>query len=185
MEREGAARGWHGPGGSTGQGAEGTAGETDPSGAWEAAVALLAMRARSSEELRRRLRQRRFSREEIEAAIARLTAAGYLNDAAFALQWALARQARQGLGPARLARELKAKGVGDGEVAAALESLRGERDERQVAAEAAAQRMKGLRGLPAEAARRRLAASLERRGFSVEVILDLCRQHFPSVADTD
>lgn len=154
-------------------------------GAWEAAVAFLAMRARSSEEIRRRLRQQRFSPAEIEAAITRLAAAGYLNDAAFAQQWARARQERQGLGPTRLARELKAKGVGDAEVADALASLREERDVREVAAEAAARRLKGLRGLPPEVARRRLAAYLERRGFSAEVILGLCRQHFPRGANTD
>ncbi len=154
-------------------------------GAWEAAVALLALRARSSQEVRRRLRLRRFPRAEIEAAIDRLTAAGYLNDAAFAEQWARARQERQGLGPARLARELKAKGVGEAEIAGALGSLRAERDVREVAAEAAARRLKGLRGLPPEVGRRRLAAYLERRGFSAEVILDLCRRHFPQRADVD
>ena len=154
-------------------------------GAWEAAVALLAMRARSSEEIRRRLRQRHFSLAEIDAAIDRLTAAGYLNDAAFAEQWARARQERQALGPGRLARELKAKGVGEPEVAAALDALQRERDVGEVAAEAAARRLKGLRGLPPEVARRRLAAFLERRGFSTEVILDLCRQHFAHGADTD
>ena len=154
-------------------------------GAWEAAVALLAMRARSSQEIRRRLRLRHFARAEIEAAIDRLTAAGYLNDAAFAQQWARARQERQALGPGRLARELKAKGVGEAEIAAALETLGAEREVREVAAEAAARRLKGLRGLPAEVGRRRLAAYLERRGYSTEVILDLCRQHFPHGAETD
>jgi regulatory protein len=142
------------------------------------------MRSRSAEEIRRRLRQRRFSRGEVEAAIARLTAAGYLNDAAFAEAWARARQERQRLGPGRLARELAAKGVGAGDIAAALDALREERDVREVAAEAAEKRLTALRGLSPETARRRLAAYLERRGFPAETVLALCRRHFPHGADT-
>jgi len=153
--------------------------------AWEDAIAFLAIRPRSSEEVRRRLRRRGFPGEAIEEVLARLTAAGYLNDAAFAAEWARSRQARQGLGPLRLSRELKAKGLSDVEIAAALDGLRQEREVVEVAAETAARRMKSLRALPPEVGRRRLAAYLERRGFPAEVILRLCRTHFPRGADTD
>jgi regulatory protein len=173
----------HEPGGAREQPADG--GAPQSGGAWEAAVALLALRARSAEEIRRRLRRRRFPPAAIEAAIARLTAAGCLNDAAFAEAWARARQERQGMGPGRLARELAAKGVGSDDIAAALRALGAERDARDVAAEAAARRLQGLRTLPAETARRRLAAYLERRGFSAEIIVELCRRHFPRGTDTD
>jgi len=153
---------------------------SDPAGAWGAAVTLLAMRARSAEEVRRRLRRQGHPAAEIEAAVARLTAAGYLDDAAFAAGWARARITRQRVGPARVARELKTKGIGEAEIAAALAAVAAERDVRQVAAEAAGRRLPSLRGLPPETARRRLAAYLTRRGFPVEVIVALCREHFAS-----
>jgi regulatory protein len=143
-------------------------------------VALLAARARSAEEVRRRLRRQGYASAEIEAAVTRLTAAGYLNDAAFAAEWMRSRLTRQRLGPGRLTRELRAKGIGEAEIAAALAELTAERDVRQVAAEAATRRLAGLRGLPPATARRRLAAYLTRRGFPVEVIVALCREHFAS-----
>jgi len=153
--------------------------------AWEDAIAFLALRPRSSEEVRRRLRRRGFSGDETAEVLARLTAAGYLNDAAFAAEWARSRQARQGLGPLRLSRELKAKGIPDGEIAAALDGLRQEREVAEVAAETAGRRMQSLRGLSPEVGRRRLAAYLERRGFPADLILRLCRTHFPRGTDPD
>ena len=127
------------------------------------------MRAYSTHDLEQRLRQRGYAVAEIAAVVARLTAARYLDDAEYARAWARSRARRLSLGPARLARELRAQGVGAAHVAGALAEAAAETDPRALA--------------EAAAARRRLAAYLERRGFAAPVIIDVCRRHFPHLQD--
>jgi regulatory protein len=146
--------------------------------AWEVALRLLAMRARSTEDLRGRLRRRGYAPEEIEPVIARLTAAGYLDDAGFARSWVRSR-AHRAFGPARLARELRAKGVPEAEVAAVLGEAAAAQDVRQAAEVAASRKLHALRGLAPEVVRRRLAAHLLRQGFTMDVVLDLLRSRLP------
>jgi len=141
------------------------------------------MRAYSTHDLEQRLRQRGYAVAEIAAVVARLTAARYLDDAEYARAWARSRARRLSLGPARLARELRAQGVGAAHVAGALAEAAAETDPRALAEAAAARRLKSLQGVPAAAARRRLAAYLERRGFAAPVIIDVCRRHFPHLQD--
>jgi regulatory protein len=144
----------------------------------------LARRALSALELRRRLARHGYGGEEIAAVEARLKALRYLDDLDFARSWARSRSQRRSLGPARLAQELRGKGIAEPDIMLALNELLTERDARAVAEEAAARKLKTLRGLPPEAARRRLAAHLERQGFAMDVILVLCRTHFPSVRES-
>jgi regulatory protein len=161
---------------------EGRAGDKpadDRPDAWEIAVRLLAMRALSSEELRRRLARRGVPPGQISATLAKLTASRYLDDAEYARAWARSRAHRRSLGPTRLAQELRAKGLAEGEIAGALREAYTERGAQEVAEAAAVRRLPALQGLPPDVARRRLAGYLRRRGFAVEIILALCRKHFP------
>lgn len=153
--------------------------------AWRAALTYLAARARSTHEVRQALTRRGHATEEIAAVVARLTAARYLDDAEFARAWVSLRAQRGVAGPARLARELRAKGIPDREIASALQELREEWDAGEAAREAARRKLKSLAGLPAAVARRRLAAHLERRGFSPDVVLATCRRHFSEADDTE
>ena len=155
----------------------------EPAEAWETAIALLAMRAYSTHELTQRLTGRGYGPDEIAAVVARLTAARYLDDAEYARAWARSRARRLSLGPARLTRELRARGVGEAHIAAALAETLAEDDPGALAEAAAARRLKGLQGVPAEAARRRLAAYLARRGFATDIIIRVCRRHFPQLPD--
>ena len=144
---------------------------------WEVALRLLAMRARTRQDLSTRLARRGYSPAEIEPVLRRLTAARYLDDAGFARSWARS-PAHRGFGPARLARELRTRGVPEAEVSVVLGELAEERDMRGEAQAVAAKKLHALRGLPAAVIRRRLAAHLMRRGFTTDVILDLLR-HLP------
>ncbi len=144
--------------------------------AWQTAVRLLALRSRSTEEVRRLLARRGFGPGETAAAIQRLTVARYLDDGAFARAW-LAARVRQRLGPARLARELRGKGVAEDVIAAALADVVEGSDPLEAAAEAARRKAASLAGLPRPVARRRLAGFLERKGFSADIIVALCRHH--------
>jgi len=146
---------------------------------WQVAVKLLAMRALSTQELRQRLAGRGYPPGEISAVVARLTAARYLDDADYARAWAHARAHRRSLAPARLARELRARGIAESEISDALDEAYAGRSAREIAEAAATRKLKGLRGLAPAVARRRLAAHLTRLGFAVEIVLALCRSHFP------
>jgi regulatory protein len=153
--------------------------------AWQVALKYLALRARTTHEVRQALTRRGCPPEEIAAVIARLTAAGYLDDAAFARTWASGRARRGAAAPARLARELRTKGVAAGEIASALRGLRDEWDAAAAAGEAAKRKLKSLQGLPMPVARRRLAAFLDRRGFSPEIILATCRKHLAAADESE
>lgn len=155
----------------------------EPPDPWDAAVKLLGMRALTTQELRQRLARRGYAADQIQAVVARLTASRYLDDAEYARAWALARAHRHSVGPARLARELRSKGIAETEISRALREAFGERDAREVAEAAAVRKLKALQGLAPEVARRRLGAFLIRRGFAVEVVLALCRKHFPDTDD--
>jgi len=164
-------------------GSEGAA--TDRLDPWQVAVKLLAMRAMSTEELRQRLARRGYAGDQIASVIAKLTAARYLDDAEYARTWARSRAQRRSLGPARLARELRARGIAEPEISAVLDEVFGERDVRSVAEAATIRKLRDLQGLAPLVARRRLAAFLTRRGFPAEIILTLCRKHFPHREDLD
>jgi regulatory protein len=153
--------------------------------AWQAALKYLAGRARTTHEVRRALTRRGYPPEETTAVVARLTAARYLDDAEFARTWVSVRAHRGAAAPARLARELRTKGVADGEIASALRGLRDEWDAAAAAGEAAKRKLKSLRGLPMPVARRRLAAFLDRRGFSPEIILATCRKHLAAADESE
>ena len=76
-------------------------------------VALRALggRAHSSGELREKLRRRAQSQEDVDAVLAKLKEAGYLNDRRFAEAYAAARLQDQGLGKMRVLRDLRQRRV--------------------------------------------------------------------------
>jgi regulatory protein len=76
-------------------------------------VALRALggRAHSSGELREKLRRRAQSQEDVDAVLAKLKEAGYLNDRQFAEAYAAARLQDQGLGKMRVLRDLRQRRV--------------------------------------------------------------------------
>ncbi len=151
---------------------------------WEAALKLLAARARSQAEIRLHLGRRGYVPEEVAAVLSRLAAAGYVNDREFARDWVGARAARCGFGPARLTRELRAKGVAEEDIRAALGELLAERTPLSLAEGAARKKLVELQGTAPAVGRRRLAAYLSRRGFPTEVVLRLCRKYFPNLEES-
>ncbi len=157
----------------------------------ERALRLLAGRAHFRAELGRKLAARGYPAEEIDAALVRCAAQGYLDDEATARAFVAERQARQGLGRVRLAAELRRRGASAAAVSAALAGL-GEGDELARAREQATRwRRKGSaeRAAPGPPARRAaglgtresssrraaelaaLARHLDRKGFSRRAIL--------------
>ena len=133
--------------------------------AMEKAVALLATRARTEQEIATALRQNAYPEEAIARVMARLLEAGYLSDSAFAEQWASSRAAK-GLGARRIRMELRQKGVD----AAVIEETLGAMDTEEQLSGACkiARRAAHGKDLSLRADRQKVMAALMRRGFDYE-----------------
>ncbi len=101
----------------------------------EAALKLLAVRARSIGELRERLILRGVSREKAEDTISRLVEKGYLDDKTFSRERAETRLRLNNWGRNKIAAELRAKGVDPEIVKNTIEGI-GEKEELFWASEA-------------------------------------------------
>ena len=148
---------------------------------YDRALNLLALRARSSRELRRQLIRKGEPAEQVEAAIQRLLAAGFLDDDAFARQFARSKALGAGMSRRRIQQELSRRGVardiGEGAIADVFEEE--ELDEGAVVEQIARKKLRSLKNLDEETRKRRLYAFLARRGFD----LDDIKRAFQAVGD--
>lgn len=85
-----------------------------------AAARFLEARSRSSDEVRRRLRDAGYRADLVEGALERLTELGYLDDAAFARAWVESRDRARPRGARALRDELRRMGVPAADAEAAL-----------------------------------------------------------------
>jgi regulatory protein len=134
--------------------------------AYEGALGFLGYRPRSQAEVEAYLARRRSSPAATQSVITRLTAAGLVDDDAFARYWVENRESFRPRGRRALRFELRRKGVAD----AVVESAMSEIDERESAYRAAQNRAKRLSSLDYQVFRRRLGGFLQRRGFDYEIV---------------
>ena len=131
------------------------------------AVALLALRARSSGELKAKLKQKHYTDETIDMVLYKLEKEHLLDDEAFAREWAEACARRQ-MGRQRIALELRQKGI-DRELA---QQVIDELDRDEAAAGAAELASRLLRKYISEKdprkAMNKLLAAMARRGYGYE-----------------
>jgi regulatory protein len=140
----------------------------------DAALRILRGAGQSAASLGRKLERRGYTAEATGEAVRRCADSGYVNDAAMAASVA-ARHRRAGHGRARVAADLKAKGV-----AAELitEALDGQNDTEEAAAIAVARQLwerTATSGTRDQRARMRVAGALQRRGFSSSLIVRVLR----------
>ena len=135
--------------------------------AWEASLRLLAYRARSEAEIRRRLTAR-FNAETIEQTVTSLHARGYLDDATFARDWRDSRERRRPKGEALIRQELLGLGVAADVVREALKDY----DAYSNAYHAGRKLAQRLPAHDYPEFRKRLWAHLQRRGFHAGVITE-------------
>ncbi len=139
---------------------------------YDRALNMLALRARSARELRRQLVQKGEPADRVEVAIARLHAAGFLDDGAFARQFARSKAVGAGMSRRRIQQELGRRGVareiGDGAIADVFEEE--QLDEGAVVERVARKKLRSLKNLDAETRKRRLYAFLARRGYDLDDI---------------
>jgi len=129
-------------------------------------VRLLVPRSLSVEEVRRRLHRKGYPASEIDETVGDLVARGYLNDPLLAYNVATSLAVRRLFGKARIAAELRRRGVAGDIIAEALERAFAEVDEDELALKAAGRHATPVPGPGGESARGRIARALLRRGFS-------------------
>lgn len=152
------------------------AGDPDAAdGALETALRILGGAAQSSSSLQRKLQQRGYSYRAARTAVGRCRELGYVDDAALARSL-VGRHQRAGHGRARVIADLRRRGVSSAAAAVALDAV--DDDDEIRAAAAVAQKLferEARRGEVDEAARRRIAGALQRRGYASSVILNALR----------
>jgi len=148
------------------------------------AVKLLAAKPRSVAELRERLLEKEWTNEEaVEAALAKLSEYGYLDDERFAFGFASYRVRQKPVGRKRLARDLQMKKVPRETADEALNLVYAETSEEELIGRAIEKRVR-LRGLPSTRQETKsLFDYLLRLGFSYDLIIRKVRE--ASVASID
>ncbi len=148
----------------------------DARAAKRVAYDLLSRKPWSRRDLTARLRRRGAPLEVAQVVVADLEAQGYVDDRAFARQWADGRAARRHLGSLRLKDELQQKGVARPLAEAAVRDAFAETDEETRALEVARRRLPALRRKNAERAAVRLRDYLLRRGYPAGVVRRVVRR---------
>lgn len=130
--------------------------------AMEKAVALLAMRPRTQQEIADALRKNAYPTRTIARVMARLDEAGYINDTNFAEQWAASRTGK-GMGARRIRMELRRRGVDGDAIDEALSSI--DEDEMLSGALKAARKAASGKDISDPKDRQKVLAALARRGY--------------------
>lgn len=141
--------------------------------ALDLAFRWLGHRDRTVAEMRRHLERKRVEPATIEAVVDELGAQGYLDDAGYARRFADDRRRLDGWGADRIERRLRALGVADDVVAAAL----GDRDAGDELT-AAVEVLRGRIRVPPhdDRARERALGVLARRGYDLDLAYEAVRR---------
>ena len=128
-----------------------------------------------------------LERKEVDPRIAtevldRLEVAGVIDDAAYAARLARTRFAEKGAARRAIAEELRRKGLGDRDIAAALDQI-DSNDEDTAALALARKKLSATHNLPWEVRRRRTAAMLGRKGYSREAAVRALEAAFAEESD--
>ena len=137
---------------------------------YDVALRALMRRAHSVQEMQKKLS--RYTRNEllVRVVMARLKENGQLNDARYAQQFTRNRTQSRKQGQFRIARELRARGVADFEINAALEASAAESDPAALVRQRIQRKLKSLRGEIDEKKIASVYGSLLRAGFPSDLI---------------
>jgi regulatory protein len=152
--------------------------EADTVRVYDRAMMMLAARGRASGELRRLLIRKKETPVIVDEAIARLRAAGFLDDAAFARQFTRYRAVNGGLSRRRIQGELARRGVDRAIATDAVVDVFAEENVDEIVAmeQAAEKRLRSMSKLDAPTKRRRLYSFLARRGYDADAIKEVVQR---------
>lgn len=140
--------------------------EDETQQAYERAIRYLSYRARSQQEVQRYLQGKGFGEAAIEAAIDRLSADNYLDDAAFAQLWVADRKRTKPRSGRALGYELRQKGISQEIIETVLEDI----NEERLAWEAVEPKLRQWQSLDRQALQKKVMGFLSRRGFNYDVM---------------
>jgi len=142
----------------------------EKSRAKEKALRLLSYRARSVEELRKKLSEKEFSERTINRVIEDFCRVGLLNDKMFASDYAHSRMMQRPVGKRLLKQELVTKGISEGIAEKSVEEVYKKQTEEEIAGSLIQKRVKRYGGEDPKKIRKKLSEFLFRRGFNWDVI---------------
>ncbi len=155
---------------------------------YNAALRALMRRAHSVYEMRQALERRAEDKSLVKKIIERLKSAGLIDDARYAKQFARQRTESRKQGKFRIARDLRARGIPDRHIEAALNEISQETDEAALIRKRIERKMKLLRGEIDDRKIASLYRSLLRAGFPSDLIRrelrSMTREDVPEVPDT-
>ena len=134
------------------------------------ALRFLALKDRTEREIRAYLEKKGTAPQDVQFALERLRGWGYLDDERVALGWTKSRIERAQWGPARLARDLATRGVGEEVIDRVLHAAMEDVSEEELARRATERYLQSHPGSHGRGGIRRLAGYLGRRGYGGEVI---------------
>ncbi len=137
---------------------------------YASALRALMRRAHSIHEMRDYLNRRAEDLELVSPVVARLREHNYLDDARYALDYARQHAQSRRQGRFRIARELRARGVPDRHIEAALDAVFAETDEATLVRARLKRRLAHVRGSLDQRKLASLYRTLLRAGFSADII---------------
>lgn len=148
---------------------------------YDAAIKILMRRAHSVHEMKRALERRCENAALVKTVMARLRSAGLIDDARYASQFARQRTEGRKQGKFRIARDLRARGVPDRHIEAAIEEAAQQTDEATLVRQRIQRKLRASRGEIDDKKLASLYRSLLRSGFSTDVV----RRELKSLARED
>ena len=146
------------------------------------ALRLLSFSPRSTDELRKRLKLKKYENSLIEEVIESLKKQGFLNDEQFAKLFANSRVYSRPSGRKNLEFELRKKGLSQELVSETLCGLQ-DYDEKKIARDLVYTRFQKMKGLTPEKKKARIFGFLKRRGFGNDAIFTVLAELFKNSND--
>jgi regulatory protein len=137
---------------------------------YEVAVRALMRRAHSVHEMKQKLERRSDNKLLVQVVMARLKENGQIDDAKYAKQFARQRTEGRKQGKFRVARDLRARGVPDRHIEAALKETAEQNDEAAMVRARIERKLRSYRGEIDEKKMASIYGSLLRAGFSADVV---------------
>jgi regulatory protein len=152
---------------------------------YDIAVRALMRRAHSVNEMKKKLERRASSKLLAQVVMARLKESGQLDDARYAKQFTRQRTEGRKQGKFRVARDLRARGVSDANIDAAIKESADEPAERSIIRSRIERKLRSFRGEINDKKLASLYGSLLRAGFPSDAIRrelkSLTREEIPDV----
>src|SRR6266849_8210024 len=137
---------------------------------YEVAVRALMRRAHSVHEMKQKLERRSKNKLLVQVVMARLKENGQIDDARYAKQFARQRTEGRKQGKFRVARDLRARGVPDRHIEAALEEAAQNTDEATVVRQRIERKLRSFRGEIDDKKMASMYRRLVAAGFSADVV---------------